>query len=181
MTVTDDTLAVCELRPGPWPPAERSCVWCGTALAGRRRRWCSDECERTFTREHNWQAARAAALERDGRRCTKCDLDPEALELELEAVLVFAQVVDMLTGRDSYPRRWARRRSVGTWRRTVRLEVNHRTPILGRHGEFGCHHHVAGLETLCHDCHLDVTAEQFGHRRAMPAPPSLFDAVEATR
>lgn len=40
------------------------------------------------------------------------------------------------------------------------LEVNHKTPILGRHDEGGCHHHVEDLETLCHRCHLIETARQ---------------------
>lgn len=39
-------------------------------------------------------------------------------------------------------------------------EVNHKTPILGRHGEGGCHHHVSGLETLCHRCHVAETNRQ---------------------
>lgn len=33
------------------------------------------------------------------------------------------------------------------------LQVHHKTPILGRHGETGCHHHLDGLETLCQRCH----------------------------
>lgn len=41
-----------------------------------------------------------------------------------------------------------------------RLEVNHREPVLGKHAQAGCHHHLDGLETLCHRCHLVVTAEQ---------------------
>lgn len=48
----------------------------------------------------------------------------------------------------------------------LKLEVNHRTPILGRHHEFGCHHHLAGLETLCHRHHVDVTNAQRAARRA---------------
>lgn len=40
------------------------------------------------------------------------------------------------------------------------LEVNHITPILGRHGEFGCLHHRDGLETLCGRCHKDETRQQ---------------------
>lgn len=43
---------------------------------------------------------------------------------------------------------------------TLKPEVNHKTPILGRHGQSGCHHHQDGLEVLCHRCHLDVTAAQ---------------------
>lgn len=56
-----------------------------------------------------------------------------------------------------------------------RLEVNHRTPVLGRHAEAGCHHHLDGLETLCHDHHVDETCRQFGKTRRRPPPqPSLF-------
>lgn len=56
----------------------------------------------------------------------------------------------------------ARRRDGGCVRcgSTVRLEVNHITPILGRHAVSGCHHHLDGIETLCHDCHVATTAEQ---------------------
>lgn len=44
--------------------------------------------------------------------------------------------------------------------RRHRLEVNHKHPVLGRHSQSGCHHHLDGLETLCHACHLDTTAAQ---------------------
>lgn len=40
------------------------------------------------------------------------------------------------------------------------LEVNHIVPRRGKGYENGCHHHLDGLETLCHDHHLDVTAIQ---------------------
>lgn len=52
------------------------------------------------------------------------------------------------------------------------LQVHHKTPVLGRHGETGCHHHIDGLETLCLRCHglghhgdnsrFAPRAEQFG-------------------
>jgi hypothetical protein len=70
-------------------------------------------------------------------------------------------------------------------RRMAGLEVNHVVPILGRHAEVGCHHHLDGLETLCHDHHLITTAEQFGRdpspevlARAMGTRP-LFDYPDA--
>lgn len=40
------------------------------------------------------------------------------------------------------------------------LEVNHKTPILGRHGEQGCHHHQDELEVLCHRHHVVETNRQ---------------------
>lgn len=48
------------------------------------------------------------------------------------------------------------------WSLDHRLEVDHVEPCLGRHSTPGCHHHLSGLRTLCHRCHLRVTAEQFG-------------------
>jgi hypothetical protein len=38
-----------------------------------------------------------------------------------------------------------------------RLEVNHIDPRKGRGYGFGCHNHLANLETLCHQHHLHVT------------------------
>lgn len=40
------------------------------------------------------------------------------------------------------------------------LEVNHILPRKGGGYENGCHHHLDGLETLCHEHHLDVTKVQ---------------------
>lgn len=40
------------------------------------------------------------------------------------------------------------------------LEVNHIAPIKGRHAEYGCLHHLAGLETLCGQCHIEETRQQ---------------------
>ena len=54
----------------------------------------------------------------------------------------------------------------GRWR-SARLEVNHVSPVLGKHSQNGCHHHLDGLETLCHDCHVKETARQFGYRTAV--------------
>lgn len=38
-------------------------------------------------------------------------------------------------------------------------EVHHLTPILGRHALGGCHHHIDGLVSLCHEHHLRAHAE----------------------
>lgn len=36
------------------------------------------------------------------------------------------------------------------------LQVHHLSPILGRHGVSGCHHHLDGLVTLCKAHHLEA-------------------------
>lgn len=48
------------------------CWWCGGELAGRRRKWCRDECERAWLENHYWTMARRAALRRDGWACVRC-------------------------------------------------------------------------------------------------------------
>lgn len=40
------------------------------------------------------------------------------------------------------------------------LEVNHIVPRNGGGYNSGCWNHLAGLETLCHDCHVAVTRAQ---------------------
>lgn len=210
MSLTDKVLAACELRPGPWPTEPGCCAWCGAKLTGRQRRWCAGgECESEFTRQHNWQAARAAAIKRDGGVCTTCGADPGTPELlawwsfvqavtlislymgvESLAVWAAAEGLDLERDRQATWNAWrdemdrralpfrSAHRIVQDARQAVQLEVNHITPIMGRHAEFGCHHHLEGLETLCHRCHVQETARQFGYRTATPDPQlSLLDGA----
>lgn len=197
-TITDRTLEACSLRPSPWPPAPGTCVWCGDELVGRQRRWCAGACELTFTRNHQWGSARQAAVKRDGGACVKCGLNPEG---DSTTIRLWGDFVDVVTCRPAVDWRdpatrwdhdretfaaWKARRdapqapwiaahaAVDRWVARRQLEVNHLVPILGRHGEFGCHHHLDGLETLCHTCHLQETARQFGHRATPTNQPNLF-------
>lgn len=48
----------------------------------------------------------------------------------------------------------------------IGLEAHHLIPVLGRHGESGCHHHLEGLVTLCADCHLEAHRELRERERA---------------
>lgn len=197
----DDLLASCSLRPGPYPAADGTCGWCGEALPKRRRRWCSDECADVMWRMHSWGSARVVALKRDDHRCVRCGNSPDWPEglawlHFLEAVCPRPPVptwMEWCASRGLDPRsapreehsllsaviRRALRRHHGAreaYQRALnarRLEVNHKVPILGRHAEYGCHHHPDGLETLCHPCHVAETARQFGHRTAAEEP-SLF-------
>lgn len=60
----------------------------------------------------------------------------------------------------------ARRRDRYTCRRCGRskadapIEVNHIVPVAGTGYGVSCKQHLSGLETLCHDCHVAVTAQQ---------------------
>lgn len=100
----------------------RLCWLDGKPIPPRRQRWCSDECVRLWTNNHEWSAASFTVVRRD-RACVRCGS-------------------------------------------TRRPEVNHRDPLVGRGYHQGCHHHLDGLERLCHACHVAETTRQARERRA---------------
>ncbi len=42
----------------------------------------------------------------------------------------------------------------------IRLEVNHIVGAHGSHARISCAHHLSNLETLCNECHAEVTRAQ---------------------
>ncbi|HEX9995161.1 MAG TPA: hypothetical protein VGB14_19715 [Acidimicrobiales bacterium] len=153
--------------------APEGCDWCGAKLTGRARRWCSTACSTAYWENHGWNEAREAAKRRDGNRCVRCGHDPHEERQRREE---FAHLLCLVCGPVST---WAPSAQEAYWMflRVPSLEVNHINPVLGRHAVVGCHHHLDGLETLCHRCHVEETARQFGHRRASAPEPSLFEQV----
>ncbi len=120
--------------------------------------WCGSRCEDAYRENHWWDQARAVALARDGRRCTRCGLGPDDVHVArwlLRALIPMGPV-----------------RAAQLWRSPAWLalelacsvEVNHIEPRLGAGYGSGCHHHLDRLETLCHRHHALVTADQ---RRAL--------------
>jgi len=67
--VNRSEVAACPLMAGPVP---KGCDWCGKALAGRQKRWCSTFCTVEFQKHHVWSYSREAALRRDGWACVTC-------------------------------------------------------------------------------------------------------------
>lgn len=118
----------------PYRKERGRCHHCGTMLTKRQTRWCSKACSQVFEINHYWQFARRAALKRDRYRCVKCGVEP----LRSTRMTVVEKEI---------------------W-----LEVNHIVPREGQGYNAGCHHHLAGLETLCHPCHVGVTNEQRRNR-----------------
>jgi 5-methylcytosine-specific restriction endonuclease McrA len=49
----------------------------------------------------------------------------------------------------------------------IRVEVNHKVPLVGRGYHAGCVHHLDGLEVLCHECHVVETRTQIRERKGM--------------
>lgn len=120
-----------------------TCVQCAAPLIGRATTWCSTACQWEFYNNHRWTNARAAAMQANA----------EAHNGTNRCVACGHEVGD--TGTDAR-----------------RAEVNHITPILGRHGQNGCWHHLDGLEVLCRECHQDITRLQFA--KAPVTQESLF-------
>lgn len=53
-------------------PPDSGCDRCGGVLTGRMRRWCSKACREWWYRHHRWTQARAEALKRAKRKCSRC-------------------------------------------------------------------------------------------------------------
>ena len=166
-----------------WSGDPRRCRWCDAPLNSRQTSWCSSGHREEFWSNHQWGAARHAAKVRDGHRCTTCGHGPDSCPpvywfAFLRAVCprptaeAWRAAHDDELATSDWWGEWRHGFPEREWCEAVRLrdaalvsyalEVDHRVPILGRHAENGCHHHLEGLRTLCHRCHLVATAEQFG-------------------
>jgi hypothetical protein len=116
--------------------------------------WCGNRCEDDYRANHWWDHARRRALVRDGNRCVHCGLGPDVLAT---AKLVTRALLHL--GPVEAARLWA----TDEWRALAlacEVEVNHVVPRVGAGYWSGCHHHLDGLETLCHRCHVAVTSDQ---------------------
>lgn len=126
------TCDLLDTRPG-------YCGWCSKKLTGRQTKWCSRHCNRMFVANHRWTQARATALKEAG------------------AYYLCANANN-----------WGFDGAGGFWNAdhpdclvfTQAPEVNHITPILGKHGQWGCWHHQTNLTVLCRPCHLAETKRQ---------------------
>lgn len=165
----------------PYDSQKGVCALCGTKLTGRRTRWCGDDCIREFDRNHIWNMARRAALERDGRRCVRCG-GTGAQRRHVQRIHVGHEWAMRQIGLEwvGDPKDYYRELQIITW--VPWLEVNHIEPRVGRGYNAGCHHHLANLETLCHGCHVAETTRQGADRRLikkLAAPGTLFDEASA--
>lgn len=119
-----------------------TCGACGAPLVGRNHWFCPSpyrtrdhtSCRDRYMENHRWGEARSAAIRRDKSVCRRCGGPAEASRIK------------------PYP--W----EPDTWP----PEVNHIVPRNGQGYGIGCHNHQDNLATLCHACHLVVTAEQRG-------------------
>ena len=114
------------------------CGNCGKKLKGRQREWCSKKCYREFVSEHRWTQAKTKA-----KKPVTYYLCAHAGNWIWDGALGFQG-----------------EHSDDCHVFTTKPEVNHKDPCLGRHKQWGCHHHSDNLEVLCHPCHVKETARQ---------------------
>lgn len=136
-----------------WSGRSDRCRWCDEPAAAGFA-WCSNPCEDGYRRNHWWDVARHAALARDDRRCVRCRLGPDTL---LEARWLLRALVPMGPVAAAHLWQSAEWAALG---QACAVEVHHRVPLLGAGYGAGCHHHLDGLETLCHRHHVAVTLLQ---------------------
>ncbi len=108
---------------------------------GRRTRWCSKKCEQNYRLNHHWNEARHAAIERD-KGCVKCGWTDDLPYYTRRGQFVLWPKAALLGHEENW------------------LEVNHVVPRMGASYKTGCINHLAGLEVLCHRCHVKVTRRQ---------------------
>lgn len=146
------------------------CRFCDSTLTGRRRTWCSSECQDTYADNHFWTQAPPARIALDGYRCVRCGDGPGHPPPNPFYISQFTTQQKAL-------------------RQHVPLEVHHLYPIgrvLSRYGTSstpsGCHNHLSLLVTLCRSCHLRETKAEkqiAKARRLLQTHPQLADQVRA--
>lgn len=85
--MTDLTLLRSTCPLSRWTGRADACQWCDNDLPGSRRRtWCSEQCRRTWERNHLWSRARAAAKRRTKNTCLRCGLHKDEAALEVNHI-----------------------------------------------------------------------------------------------
>jgi hypothetical protein len=126
-------------------PHATGCRQCGKDIKPHRA-YCSRACRQEFNRNHFWQTAAAHALDRSrpgGERSVRNAQGQWIIQKPL--CRACGKACDWIEDK-----RFGRREA----------EVNHIAPVNGNRPHFGCCHHQANLEVLCHGCHVAVTNEQ---------------------
>lgn len=126
------------------------CGWCGRTLKGRQTVWCSRTCARTFTANHRWTQAKAQA---------KAEV----------TYYICANATRLLMVAEGDQQHATFTGPLGCHVVTPRVDVDHITPCLGKHGTWGCHHHAENLRVLCVPCHKEVTKAQHAAGELRPA------------
>ena len=115
---------------------KKFCWWkdCRRPLPKYKRHYCSNRCATLFAMNHSWTMARVWAIRLSYHSCEGCRV-------------VDVEFADAMVGEHRRVKNLA-------------LEVNHIVPLNGAYRAKTCANHQENLETLCHECHRKVTAQQ---------------------
>ena len=130
-----------------WPKQlPGTCAACDGPLPGRRRRWCSDECEREFLVRYSGTVVAEQVARRDKGICAKCGMDCGWLWSEYRRIRRAAYDARA----SKLPGRW------GPWRPSAygMWEADHIVPVSQGGGCCG----LENYRTLCLRCHKEETA-----------------------
>jgi hypothetical protein len=134
------------------------CRWCGSAVSGRRKTWCSDACVDTWRAHSDPDTMRRNAFEGAEGRCAVCCFDLGAAERRFRFLVahVAAEQVQIEWAMFMAPRGFG-----AEFAPRARLwEADHITPLVE-----GGAHHPDNLRLLCVPCHRTETAA-LARRRA---------------
>jgi 5-methylcytosine-specific restriction endonuclease McrA len=130
------------------------CRWCGSAVGGRRRTFCSDACVHQWRLRSSTSYLRDCVFERDRGVCAICRLDTVGLRRRVMR-LPFAERMRELR---ALLQRGAIARRRKTW-----WEADHILAVVE-----GGDSNLENIRTLCIPCHRAVTKELRARRAGLP-------------
>jgi 5-methylcytosine-specific restriction protein A len=132
--------------PGGWVGGKKRlpCRWCGTAVAGRRRTFCSAACVHEWKLRTDPAYLREQVFRRDKGVCAACGVDTETLRKDKRKLDYKA--------RRQFEKDWGARRHL--W------DADHIIPVVEGGGECD----LSNMRTLCLKCHRSATADLLRRR-----------------
>jgi 5-methylcytosine-specific restriction protein A len=125
------------------------CRWCGTAVGGRRRTFCSDACVHEWRLRSSVSYLRECVFERDRGVCAVCRIDTVALRRRILRLPFGRRVIEMRALRITKGRK--------SW-----WEADHIVPVVE-----GGDSNLDNVRTLCVMCHKEATAQLRARRHAI--------------
>jgi len=160
------------------PDGSKRCRWCGLAVSGGRRNWCSQECIDEFTVRRGAGWVRGMVAKRDRGVCAVCGLDTRRLKRIMGKLRGYHHTWGGRDGampeevRERRRRRYAEliaaMKQRGWHDPTSRSlwDADHIVPVVEGGGACG----LDNYRTLCCPCHKAATRKLAGDRAAARAP-----------
>jgi 5-methylcytosine-specific restriction enzyme A len=156
-------------KPPRLPDHRAGCVWCGGALTGRRRSWCSDACVAEYRIANFAADAQRHVWDRDAGVCARCGSTPDSRRRWQTNRATWTQSryvaqwhwppgwdgMARLTWVHLHDPGWAADHIIPLW------SVDRSAPDAFRFWT------MANLQTLCLPCHAAKTAREAADRAAI--------------